>query len=865
MLEEELRVGSILFADIVDSSGIIHDHDQESAHTIIGGAIEAAAGSVIRFGGRVNRITGDGIMAMFGAPDGLADHALAACAAALDMLAHVKAIPGSLHLRVGVDSGEFLIHALQAAGLSALDATGRTVHLAARLQQAAGPGEALISAAALAAAGSRLAAEPLPPRLLRGFPEPLEIFRLAGADVSFTRFDEAKAREARFVDRTAERAMLHSLFWHTISGNGQAVLIQGVAGIGKTRLVREIAAESAQGVRIVSTQALRWRRQAALHPFERLVGRMSPSFQAEPGLASLAGTDSDDPAWQALAPSERRERRIAAATRCLLDAATQGPTAVILDDWQWADEASLAALEAALPALPNLPLLLIIMARPEFVPPPALAALATLRLSPLGREDAMTLARERGCQPDQVELVAERGGGNPFFIEEAAAFGTGLPPQARAMLVERVDRLPVGARDVLRMLAVIEHPVAPALLVAAMAPEQDVGTVQSHLAILDGADFLHREGLGSSARIAPRHALLQEVIYRSLTRRRRQAQHAQIARRIGHLPGAGDMLARHSLLGGMWAEAVEHNEAGARRALARFANREAVVLLDRALEALAELPDDAAATDRGIDLRILLREPLFRLGETDRLSARLREAEALAMRTANPRRVANLRVMRAHEAWLTGDLEAAEGVLSLLEAEAHDRGDGALLLRCRFQRGLIDMSRSRHAASAEAMAAVAAAATHPRHAGRYGLDAALAVVALSYEARERADQGDLRAARAAADACLAAADAVGRPFSLVFAILADGHVMHRAGDPAGGADRIRQALPHCEKAESELMRVVALMLLGAAELAAGAAGTARAHLEESVRLAERMRFMALHQLRLDLLEQARSASRAAAS
>ncbi|MEI6162082.1 MAG: hypothetical protein WCP77_19785, partial [Roseococcus sp.] len=372
------------------------------------------------------------------------------------------------------------------------------------------------------------------------------------------------------------------------------------------------------------------------------------------------------------------------------------------------------------------------------------------------------------------------------------------------------------------------------------------------------AAFLAPAGLGSSTRIAPRNALLQEVVYGGLTRRRRQAQHARIAERVAALRGMdAGILARHSWLGGLWAEALDRNEAAARSALARFANREAVVLLDRAIEALSHLPETPALLERSIDLRLLQREPLFRLGENIHLTERLQEAERLAARLAADDRVAAARMMQAHHAWVTGELEESERVLTLLEAQGEAIGDEALLLRCLFQRGIIAMTRLQHSVSAEAMAAVAADAAHPRHAGRYGLDAPLCVVALSYQARELANAGEICAARAAADACLALAQAVGRPFSWVFAILADGHVMHCAGRSAEAVVRLREALPHCEKAETDMMRVIALVLLAGAELGAGQATDALAHLEESQRMAEGMRFRVLWDVRQALMGRAR--------
>jgi class 3 adenylate cyclase len=855
--DAELRIGSLLFADIVDSTALVGRHDAETAHDLISTAIEIAAQCVARFGGRVNRITGDGVMAMFGAPDGLADHALAACAAALDMQARLRATPGAVALRVGVHSGEFLLHALHAAGLAALDATGAAVHLAARLQQMAAPGEALISAATFAAAGSAVTAEALGPHSLRGFPDTQQVLRLEGANLSLSRFDAREGIEPGFVGRAAERAMLAESLARAAAGQGHALLVLGEAGMGKSRLAREAAQEAPRGMRSLAGHALRWRQEAALHPIADLIGRMRGVGDAEPALAALLGAEPQDPAWRALQPSERRAQTITAASDWLLASADDAPTVIILDDLHWADDATLLALERLLPRLAGHRLLLILLARPEHALGPLCRQLPTISLTPMDGGEAEALAQERGAAPGQASAIAARCGGNPFLIEQAAALGDSLPPQARALLVERVDRLPPEAREVLRMLAVVEEPVTPEVLLGCLAPEMPPDAIHRHLQTLTEAGFLAREGLGSSARLAPRHALLQEVVYRGLTRRRRQAHHARIFRGAQPLVEAdAAMLARHAWLGGLWAEALARNEAAARRALARFANREAVILLDRALDALANLPQEPALQERGIELRLLLRDPLFRLGEGDRLTERLREAEALAGHSARPARLPELRVVQAHHAWMTGDPAEAERVLDLLEAEGRAMDDAALLLRCRFQRGMVALSRLRHAEAAAAMAEVAADAAHPRHAGRYGLDAPLVVVALGYQARELADLGDIPAARAAADACLKAAEAVGRPFSWVFAVLADGHVMHRAGDPARAVARLSEALPHCEKAESDMMRVVVLMLLGDAELSLGDRAAARVHLEESVRLAEAMRFMALQDVRRGLLARA---------
>lgn len=710
-------------------------------------------------------------------------------------------------------------------------------------------------------AGGGLVAEPVAPMQLRGIAETQAVLRLRGADLSFSRFDEARSAQDGFLARDAERARLAEGFARAVAGDGHALLVLGEAGLGKSRLLREAARLAPGAMRVLSSQALRWRQEVELHPIARLIGAAPGAAAEAPALAALLGRETDDARWLALHPSERSAETLEATIRWLLALAQDRPTAVILDDLHWADAATVRVIQRLVPLLAGQPLLLVLVARPGHGLGALPDGVETLALEPMAAEAATALAIARGASPAQAGEIARRSGGNPFFIEQAAALGDALPPQARALLIERVDRLPAGAREVLLTLAAFEQPVEPDLLYATTAPEMSQPATEANLDALDAGGFLARSGLGTSQRVGPRHGLLQEVVYRGLTRRRRTALHARIARRLAELrPDDTDMLARHCWLGGLWEDALRHNELAARRALARFGNREAVVLLDRALDALSQLPATPELRERGIDLRLLLREPLFRLGRSDQLAERLREAEALAIQGAQTERAATLRVMQVHHAWMTGDLHVAETLLLPLELAAGNMGDEALRLRCLFQRGLIAMSRQDHAACAAAMETVAAAADDG-FGGRFGVDLPLAVVALSYQARELADLGELRPARAAAAACLAAAERVGKPFSWVFAVLADGYVTHREGRSTQAVARLREALPHCERAESELMRVVVLMLLGAAELGAGDAEAAEIHLEEAVRMADAMRFMALQDVRLAWLEQARAQSR----
>ncbi|MBY0335575.1 MAG: hypothetical protein K2X11_03130, partial [Acetobacteraceae bacterium] len=315
-------------------------------------------------------------------------------------------------------------------------------------------------------------------------------------------------------------------------------------------------------------------------------------------------------------------------------------------------------------------------------------------------------------------------------------------------------------------------------------------------------------------------------------------------------------LARHARLGQDWDRVVRHAAEAARQALSRFANRAAVGFMEDALTALDRLPPEPARLRQAIDLRFQLRDPLFRLGRTERLRARLAEAAPLAERLEDWERLGQLRLFESHRAWLTGDYPAAEDAADRAAVQARQKGDAALALRARFQLALCRLGRGRLEECASLMAEVAAGAEDPAVIGRYGLDPPLVAVALNYRARALADLGDLAGARSAMEACRHQAARVDLPFTWVFAALAEGAVLLAEGEAGAAAERLSWALGQCDKAETDLMRVVVLTLLGAAARAAGCPSEAAGHLREAIGLAGGMRFLIHQPLRLALLAEA---------
>ncbi|MFL1464151.1 AAA family ATPase [Roseococcus sp. DSY-14] len=808
-VEDENKLATILFADIVDSSAVVEDLPADAALDVLRGALEAMGAAVARHGGTVTRVMGDGVMALFGAPQAREDHALAACLAAREMLEAVGAGFPGLALRVGLHSGEFVVHAVQSGNLSALDATGSAAHLAARIQAAAAPGECWVSEATRALAGEAATTAPLGEVALKGQRAPARLHRLLGA-----RAARRPAREeAPLLGRAAELRRLRAALAEARAGRGRALLVLGEPGLGKTRLLGEALRPAAPLLRVV---ALRLR---ARHDFAALEGALGEDWAPPP-----------DPAHS---PRERRAALVEAAVAAL-EARLRTPGAALwVDDAQWLDEGSAEALRALLRRAAPLPALLAFAARSGEAPP-WLDATERLELPPLAEAAARELALWGlgGSAPGEVvgTLVA-RCGGNPLCIEQAALAPDprAIPPDIRVLLAQRLDALPAPAKRLMAVLAAIEEPCAPALL-DACAGEPAAPLLEA----LEAGGFLRREG----ALAACRHALFAEVAYGALTARRRVALHARICAAAGGAHPA--FLARHARLGCLWPEALVHARAAAEGALARFAHRDAAAFLEEAIEA-ARHADPAAE----LPLLLLLREPLFRLGRMEPLRAALRRAEALAGDSAQ---LAQLRIFRSHQAWLGGAYAEALAAVEDVAAQAAQEGDAALALRARFQRGLWALGVGRFGECAALMAEVAAGAE--AHGGRFGLDAPLVVVARGYQARCLVELGEVAAARAAADAATAKAREVERPFSWIFAAYAECVVLRGEGRPAEAAARAAEGLEQCVRAETELMRVVGLLLLGLAEFEAGRWAAAERHLGESIALGEAMRFLVHQPLKL---------------
>ncbi|WP_084536342.1 ATP-binding protein [Azospirillum halopraeferens] len=585
----ERRLLTVLFADIVGSSRLVDGCDPEDADESLLGILQVLVDAVHRYGGMVSQVLGDGVLAVFGAPAALEDHALRACLAARDIAVasgtdvasgdadgHRGALP-PFSVRVGVASGEVLSHVVDADGpWKDYRAVGECVHLAAKLQQRAAPGSVLISADTVRLVPAGLISEPVTPLALGGDAPPHPVHRLVDARPDrLTATDFAARRTAPFVGREAELRLIDGALRRAVGGEGGAMLVVGEAGIGKSRVVGELLRmHRGGGIDLVEWPQAPLRRPGDPDTPECVVrslaalaarrhggdgatavcaaARRAGGPLAEAAVCDLLGQPVRDPLWTGIDPAQRLSFAIEGLAAATVELGAERTVVVLVEDAHWADPVMARLLDTLAHGVAGSRIFLLATARPDeptgWSGVPRMPRLDLNALSP-AQTDAF-LDHWLGDDPSLTPLkhrIARRSEGVPLYLEESlralesagtiagteGAFrlvGRGdpveLPASVRGLLAARIDALPADRRAVLRAAAVVGPTFDVALLCTLVAaPAPDV---MKALAGLEWAGFLHRSRLMPNLEFTFHHALMQEVAYAGIARRERQCLHARI-------------------------------------------------------------------------------------------------------------------------------------------------------------------------------------------------------------------------------------------------------------------------------------------------------------------------------------------------
>ena len=740
-LEGERKQVTVLFADVMGSMELAEQSDPEEWRRIMDRFFSILCQGVHRFEGTVDKFTGDGIMALFGAPIAHEDHARRACYAALHLQRELATYAGELRaqglsfsVRMGLNSGEVVVGAIGEDLGMAYTAIGHTVGLAQRMEQLAEPGKAYLTQHTARLAEGHFALTDLGEVTIKGASGPLRVHELTGVGAARGPLDVSRARGfSRFVGRDQELRMLESAREQAFAGQGQVIGIVGEAGVGKSRLCHEFAERhKARGTPVYHLAGLAHASSVPLLPLlqilrayfeiadqdsdrtarERIAGKLlllDKSFDDDLPLIFdfLAVPDPLRPPPR-MDPEARQRQLLALMQRLSRAESAREPGILLFEDLHWLDPASEIFVASHVEAVQATRSLTVVNFRPEYHAPwMSRSYYRQIALAPLGAEAIEELLVDLlGSHPSLDglgELVRERTRGNPFFIEElvqSLVEGGSLegergayrlvrpveeatvPASVQAVLAARIDRLGRSEKATLQAAAVIgkEFPQPVLERVVELEPQR----IEDALRNLVAGEFVYEQELYPEAVYAFKHPLTQEVAYGSQLGERRAAVHAAVARAIAaHYPERLDE--RAALLAQHWEAAGETLEA------ARFHARaaawagyndptEALRHWRRVRELADALPESEEATALGLEARISSLQFGWRLGLShEEAEALFSEAERMAAETGDIRsRAILLSVYAAVRGMGDGDVREYARIQRQAIALAEESGDPAL-------------------------------------------------------------------------------------------------------------------------------------------------------------------------------------------
>jgi class 3 adenylate cyclase len=585
-IEGERKLVTVLFADVADYTSFSERIDPEEIHQMMDGCFKILMDEIHRYEGTINQFTGDGVMALFGAPLAHEDHAQRACTAALSIqkamggyCEKIKAKTGTdFRMRIGLNSGPVIVGSIGDDLRMDYTAVGDTTNLAARIQQNANPAEVWVSQETRNIIRDYFEDKPVGEIQLKGKSRPQPIYCVIAKRPGVrTRFEAVLMRGVtEFVGRGPEMESLQAAFKKAKTGDAQIVDVVGEAGVGKSRLVYEFRETLGNEATFLSGICIHYGRNISFLPVidvikevfgvtegmteedvsrrieEKATDGLGPMI---PFYRNLLSLKVDDSIFDFLDAEGRKFGTFEAVKELLFTISENKPLVLFLDDVHWMDKISEELLTYFSRSFVKSPILMITTYRPEGAPTWAQGAhYQRLGLETLSSNSSIRLMRNIlggvALHPDLEKKLIERASGNPFFVEETVRelLDRGdlvrkgdmyesvesidkleVPRTIQGVLAARMDRLSEDLKRTIQVASVIGRDFAFRLLKNTMALGDEL---RAHLTNLVGLEILYEKVLYPELEYIFKHALTQEVAYESLLKQRRKELHGRIARAI---------------------------------------------------------------------------------------------------------------------------------------------------------------------------------------------------------------------------------------------------------------------------------------------------------------------------------------------
>jgi len=652
-IEGERKLVTVLFADVANYTSMSEKLDPEEVHKIMDGCFSILMDEIHKYEGTINQFTGDGVMAIFGAPVAHENHSQRACYSALSIQKAIgdysekvkKDCSIEFKMRIGINSGPVIVGSIGDDLRMDYTAVGDTTNLAYRIEHEALPGRILISRNTHKIARDFFECKAIGKFEVKGKEEPQEAYELLKTGEVETRFKASVIKGlTKFVGRKNSMPALVETYDRVIAGSGQVIGVVGEAGVGKSRLLLQFVNQlPPDGMTYLEGRCLHYGGSIIYMPFleilksyfdikeedrEFIINKkikektlaldeeltsIIPPFQ---GLLSLKVEDEN---YLALEPTQKREKTFEALRDLFIRASQIKPLILAVEDLHWIDKTSEEFLEYLIGWIANARIMLILLYRPEYTHHWGSKSYYTkIGLTQLGtassRKLVQAILEEGEIVPELEKLVLNRGAGNPLFMEELTYSllenGTiqkkdqkyvldtetsdiQVPDTIQGIIAARMDRLEKNLKRTMQVASVIGREFAFRILQTISGLREEI---KSNLLNLQGLEFIYEKRLFPELEYIFKHAFTQEVAYNSLLLARRKEIHEKIGDAIQELyphrlEEFYEVLAYHYSKSDNLEKACQHLKLSGKKATINFSNWEAFRYYKEAIKILKKLPE----------------------------------------------------------------------------------------------------------------------------------------------------------------------------------------------------------------------------------------------------------------------------------
>jgi class 3 adenylate cyclase/tetratricopeptide (TPR) repeat protein len=691
-MEGERKLVTVLFADVANFTSLSEKLDPEEVHGIMDGCFKILMDEIHLYEGTINQFTGDGVMALFGAPVAHEDHAQRACYAAL---AIQKAMIGygerlgkdhgvDFKMRIGLNSGPVIVGSIGDDLRMDYTAIGDTTNLASRMESMAKPGTVLVSKATHRLVKEYFELHSLGQLEVKGKEEPQEAFELIRAGEVATRIGASVVKGlTRFVGRTSSMAALMESWEKAQSGSGQVVGIVGEAGVGKSRLLLEFRNSLPRDqFAYLEGRCLHFGSSMAYLPFldilrsyfeiheedreflrkkkmtemvHQLDEKLKPILSPLQDLLSLK---VEDERYLKLEPKQKRERIFEGLRDLFMRLSKESLLILAVEDLHWIDKTSEEFLDYLIGWLSHEKILLILLYRPEYTHKwgnkSYFNRIGLDQLSLKSSAELVQAILEGGDVASELrDLILNRAAGNPLFMEELThtllengsiqikdhqyilahkALELQVPDTVQGIIAARMDRLEENLKRIMQVASVIGREFAFRLLHAISGMREEL---KAQLLNLQGLEFIYEKSLFPELEYIFKHALTQEVAYNSLLLKRRKEIHERIGKAIEELyferlEEFYEMLAYHYARGDVFEKASQYLKLSGKKAERRNCSWEAIHFYREAISLLDKMPEEKDKEREKLKVIHWTTFPMLHLGYPEEFLPMLQEGERLS-------------------------------------------------------------------------------------------------------------------------------------------------------------------------------------------------------------------------------------------